>query len=153
MNGLVFGGLIALAVVALILLVVVLMSEQKSQSDSTIADEAPAAPVRETTQTAYQAPATSTPAPKRTVPVTQPAFEQERMTPSFNHSQPLPETDNLALIRIRGQLREISTELRLLHKQSAAFEQRLSALTEAANYVERMLAEQTSVEEAEESLS
>ena len=152
MNGLVFGGLIALAVVALILLVVVLMAEQRSHPAASI-KEAPASPARETTQAASEAPTAPTPAPKRTVPVTQPAFEQERMTPSFNHSQPLPDTDNLALIRIRGQLREISTELRLLHKQSAAFEQRLSALTEAANYVERMLAEQTSVEEAEESLS
>ncbi len=151
MNGLVFGGLIALAVVALILLVVVLMAEQRSHPAAASVNEA--RPARETTQGASEAPTAPTPAPKRTVPVTQPAFEQERMTPSFNHSQPLPDTDNLALIRIRGQLREISTELRLLHKQSAAFEQRLSALTEAANYVERMLAEQTSVEEAEESLS
>lgn len=148
MNTLVFGGLIAVAVVAVIILVLVLMAEQKRPAKVDVAEQPTVAQAAVPVQTSAPAPVAST--PKTTLPVTQP-FDQDRR---FNGSLPLAEaTDTLALIRIRGQLREISNELHLLHRQSSAFEQRISALTEAANYVERMLVEQTSFEQAEETLS
>ncbi|HEY6411408.1 MAG TPA: hypothetical protein VIY29_28445, partial [Ktedonobacteraceae bacterium] len=69
-------------------------------------------------------------------------------------SQPVATESTLATLEgeqipstLNGQFVELSGEIRSLHQQAQSLEQRLGALTETINHIERSLGNHTSIEE------
>lgn len=143
-NTLIFGGLIAIAVLALIALFFVLRGGKTSKHvDEAIASTS--APVKVAATSAVPAVAQiasasmSAARPEAVQAAT--AFAGNRgFAPAYPQASALSE--NLLMLRLRGQLREMRSELQSLHKQSREIEQRTAILTGITAQLEQMVATQ-----------
>ncbi|QBD80577.1 hypothetical protein EPA93_33245 [Ktedonosporobacter rubrisoli] len=149
MNMLIIGGLAAVAILAVIGLVLVLMSEKNTPAAELPSSTAPAlaAPGEPRTTTM---PIQQTSYPSQSQPLTHPS--QSLASNTLSHSLPasngsISQPDYLSAVRLRGQLRELSSELRNLHQQAEEIEQRISVLTGMTTHLEQMIVEQSGREE------
>jgi hypothetical protein len=133
-NILILGGLFALGIVAILVVVVLARGEQGQNK------------VR-ANGTGVQAPSPvepdSTSMPE--VPVTS---RSQRLTVPLDRTPTLVGLDEQsASVRLNQQFHELADEIRALHQHAWDLEQRLSALTEMVDRVERVQNGHTSVEE------
>lgn len=134
MNILILGGLFALGIVAILVVVVLARGEQgqnKARANG-IGVQAPS-PVEPHPTSDPEVPAIS---------------RSQRLTVPLDRTPALVGLDEQPTsVRLNQQFHELADEIRALHQHAWDLEQRLSALTEMVDHVERVQNGHTSVEE------
>ena len=134
MNILILGGLFALGIVAILGVLLLGRGEQgqnKARTDGT-GGQAPS-PVKPDPNSMPEVPAIS---------------RSQRLTVPLDRTPTLVGFDEQpASVRLNQQFHELADEIRALHQHAWDLEQRLSALTEMVDHVERVQNGHTSVEE------
>ena len=134
MNLLIIGGLLALALVAILVAVLLGMSEQRAEKTRTSNALTSPAPAQTTTSQAETG---------RRAVGSAPTIPLSPMTPKNAHTG----TDGQMLPALNGQFREFAVELRLLHHQAWELEQHLLSMTELVDRIENERANHISIEE------
>ncbi len=134
MNILILGGLFALGIVAILVVVVLARGEQRQRT-------------ARASGTGGQAPSPVEPHPA-SVPEVPAISRSQRLTVPLDGAPTLVGLDEQsASVRLNQQFHELANEIRSLHQYAWDLEQRLSALTEMVDHVERVQDGHTSVEE------
>lgn len=134
MNILILGGLFALGIAA-ILVVVVLARGEHGQNKANA------------NGTGGQAPSPVEPDPT-SMPEVPAISRSQRLTVPLDRTPTLVGLDDhQTSVRLNQQFHELADEIRALHQHAWDLEQRLSALTEMVDHVERVQNGHTSVEE------
>ncbi len=134
MNILILGGLFALGIVAILVVVVLARGEQRQHT-------------ARANGTGGQAPSPVEP-PPTSVPEVPAISRSQRLTVPLDGAPTLVGLDEQsASVRLKLPFHELADEIRALHQHAWDLEQRLSALTEMVDHVERVQNGHTSVEE------
>ncbi len=130
MNLLIIGGLLAVGLLAILGAVLLGVSEQRAETALKNAEPLP------------------------TLPTSRNPTVKLRPLEETVDSQPVATETTLANLEedhipssLNGQFNELAGEIRLLHQQAQSLEQRLGALTETINHIERSRGNHTSIEE------
>jgi hypothetical protein len=137
-NLLIIGGLLAIAVVAILVAVLLGMSEQRAEKARI---NGGAALGSTATMPLVEQPTTSTRALERGT--------STRQVPSLAEKPLRSVEEGQQIIALNGQLHELAAELRTLYQQAWELERRLRGLTEKVDHIEEMRNNQFSIEEEE----
>ncbi len=138
MNLLIIGGLLAIAVVAILIAVLLGMSEQRAEKARSNGGATTASTV---TMPLAEQSTTSTRALEQGTSTRQLSSLVEKPLRSADEGQ--------QIIALNGQLHELAAELRTLYQQAWELERRLRGLTEKVDHIEEMRNNQFHVEEEE----
>jgi hypothetical protein len=133
-NILILGGLFALGIVAILVVVVLARGEQRQHT-------------ARANETGGQAPSPVEPSPT-SVPEVPAISQSQRLTVPLDRAPTLVGFDEQsASVRLNQPFHELADEIRALHQHAWDLEQRLGALTEMVDHIERVQNGHTSVEE------
>jgi peptidoglycan hydrolase CwlO-like protein len=132
MNLLIIGGLMAIALVAILAAVLLGLSEQRAEKARASASPASSAG--------------APPAAETSVAAGQPDVENAPIRQALPSAKG-PGKDEQALSALNGQFHEFASELRSLYQQAWELEQRLRSLTETVDRVEEVQSSRVSIEE------
>lgn len=138
MNLLIIGGLLAIAVVAILVAVLLGMGEQRAEKSRI---NGGVTPVSTGTMPSVEQPATSSRAVER--------GDSTRQLPSLAEKPLQSVEEDQQLYALNGQLHELAAELRTLYQQAWELERQLRGLTEKADHIEEMRHNQFRIEEEE----
>ena len=130
MNLLIIGGLLGLALVAILVAVLLGMGEQRAEKART-----------------HNAPATSTIATEAPPEVINAPTSSYPALSSATGKRVLVDTEEQMLPALNGQFREFASELRSLHQQAWELEQHLRGMTEMVDRIEIARANAVNIEE------
>jgi hypothetical protein len=129
-NLLIIGGLLAVGVLAILGAVLLGISEQRAETTLKNAEPLPALPTNRNPTVKLR--------PIEETVDSQPVATEKTL--ATLEGEQIPSTLN-------GQFNELAGEIRSLHQQAQSLEQRLGALTETVDHIERSRGNHTSIEE------